>query len=87
MERVQFPAARTDARSNPNAKRLFELGIKYSSGRAVPPDLVTAHKWFNLAAMQGDREAIRHRHEIAAEMSAAEIAAAQREARNWLAAR
>jgi TPR repeat protein len=62
----------------------FELGMMYASGRSVPADLVTAHKWFNLAAMRGNREAIRCRQEIAAEMSEGEVAAAQRAARDWL---
>jgi uncharacterized protein len=64
---------------------LFELGIRYSTGRSVPADLVSAHKWFNLAAMRGKSEAFRYRREIAAEMSETEIAAAQRAARDWLA--
>ena len=64
---------------------LFELGIKYSTRYSGAADLVSAHKWFNLAAMRGKSEAIRYRREIAAEMSEAEIAAAQRAARDWLA--
>jgi TPR repeat protein len=67
-----------------NAHTLFELGMMYSVGRSVPIDYVTAHKWFNLAAMQGSAEAIRLRQEIAAQMSETEIAAAQRAARAWL---
>ena len=63
---------------------LFELGMMYSVGRDVPIDLVSAHKWFNLAAVKGNREAIRLRREIADQMSEAEIAAAQRAARDWL---
>jgi uncharacterized protein len=63
---------------------LFELGMIYSVGRDVPVDLVSAHKWFNLAAAQGNREAARLRREIADQMSDAEIAAAQRAARDWL---
>ena len=62
----------------------FELGIKYSSGRNVPVDYVAAHKWFNLAAMKGNQNAVRLRREIAAEMTDAEIAAAQRAARDWI---
>jgi TPR repeat protein len=62
----------------------FELGMMYASGRSVPADLVVAHKWFNLAAMRGNEDAIRWRREIAAEMSELEIAAAQRAARDWL---
>jgi uncharacterized protein len=60
------------------------LGMLYSSGREIPANLVTAHKWFNLAAMKGYAEAIRLRREIAAEMLDAEIGQAQRAARDWL---
>jgi TPR repeat protein len=67
-----------------DTEMLFELGIKYSSGRGVPIDYVAAHKWFNLAAMRGNRSAVRLRREIAAEMTNVEIATAQRAARDWL---
>jgi uncharacterized protein len=63
---------------------LIERGLIYASGRSVPADLVTAHMWFNIAAMRGDKEAARLRREIAAEMSDTEIGAAQRAARDWL---
>jgi hypothetical protein len=56
----------------------------YSIGRSVPVDYVTAHKWFNLAAMRGNDDAVRLRREIADQMSEVEIAAAQRAARAWL---
>lgn len=62
----------------------FDLGMMYSTGRSVPIDYVTAHKWFNLAAMNGNKEAVRLRQEVAAEMTEAEIAAAQRAARDWM---
>ena len=61
---------------------LFELGMMYSVGREMPVDLIAAHKWFNLAAMKGNREAIRLRREIADQMSEGEIAVAQRAARD-----
>ena len=63
---------------------LFELGMMYSIGRDMPIDLVSAHKWFNLAAMKGNSDAIRLRREVADQMSDAEIALAQRAARDWL---
>jgi TPR repeat protein len=69
---------------NATGEAFFELGMMYAAGRSVAPDLVLAHKWFNLAAMRGNGEATRLRREIAEEMSAAEIAAAQRAARDWL---
>ena len=66
------------------ADMLFELGMMYSVGRDIPVDLISAHKWFNLAAMKGNLEAIRLRREIADQMSDGEIAVAQRAARDWL---
>jgi TPR repeat protein len=67
-----------------SADVFYELGIRYSVGNSVPTDLVAAHKWFNIAALKGCREAIQLRQEIAAALSPAEIAAAQRAARDWL---
>ncbi len=64
---------------------LFELGMLYATGLDVEVDLVVAHKWFNLAAMRGNRAALAYRKDIASEMTAAEIAEAQRLAREWLA--
>ena len=64
---------------------LFELGMMCSTGRSVPADLVSAHKWFNLAAMRGNEDAKRYRMEIAGELTKSEIAEAQRQAREWLA--
>jgi TPR repeat protein len=66
------------------ADMFYELGMMYSTGRSVPADLVSAHKWFNIAAMRGNTDAVRLRREIAGEMSEAEIASAQRAARDWL---
>ncbi|HYF54498.1 MAG TPA: sel1 repeat family protein [Salinarimonas sp.] len=63
----------------------YELGLMYAAGRSVPLDLVTAHKWLNVAVAKGFRPAALRRAELADEMSPAEVAAAQREARLWLA--
>lgn len=63
---------------------LFELGLMYCSGREVDVDLIQAHKWFNLAAMRGNEEAKRYRLEISSEMTKAQIAEAQRQAREWI---
>ena len=69
--------------STPDA--LYELGLMYCAGREVAADLVTAHKWFNIAAMRGNDDARRYRMEISREMSKLEIAKAQKAAREWLA--
>jgi hypothetical protein len=68
------------------ADAFYDLGIRYAVGNAVPADLVSAHKWFNIAAMKGSKEAAMQRQEIAAQMSPAEIATALRAARAWLTA-
>ena len=65
---------------------LFERGLYWASGRGGVVDLVAAHKWFNLAALKGRTDAIGLRQEIAFQMSEAEIASAQREARAWMTA-
>jgi uncharacterized protein len=63
---------------------LLSLGLMYSTGRSVEPNLVEAHKWFNIAALRGSAEAVALRTEIAREMSRADISDAQRKARDWL---
>ena len=64
---------------------LYELGVAYSTGSGgVEVDLVEAHKWFNLAALNGNELAQECRAEISEDMSAREIAEAQRQARAWL---
>ena len=64
---------------------LFDLGVVYSTGRGgVAVDLVEAHKWFNLAALSGCTRGQQCRAEISVEMTAREIAEAQRQARAWL---
>lgn len=68
----------------PDAERFFKLGMMCSTGRSVPLDMVSAHKWFNIAGALGIKDAVRLRNEIAAEMSTREIATAQRAARRWL---
>jgi uncharacterized protein len=68
-----------------NARALYELGIAYSSGSGgVDVDLVQAHKWFNLAALNGNERGQECRAEISEDMTAREIAEAQRQARAWL---
>jgi hypothetical protein len=62
---------------------LFERGMYWASGRSGLVDLIAAHKWFNLAALKGRKDAIALRQEVAGQMSEAEISAAQREARAW----
>ncbi len=65
---------------------LFRLGLLYSTGQGgAPLDYVSAHMLFNLAAMRGSLEAKVYRKELSMEMDHAEVAEAQRAAREWLA--
>jgi TPR repeat protein len=75
-------AAPVDASAIPDA--LFDRGMYWASGRCGIVDLVAAHKWFNLAALKGRSDAVAFRREVAAQMSEAEIASAQRAARDWM---
>ncbi len=82
---VADPAQGAFANAEANAEIFFQLGMKYSIGRDVSVDYVEAHKWFNLAAMRGNRTAVEYRQELAVEMSSSDIASAQRAARDYLA--
>jgi uncharacterized protein len=85
MARIELGDINTAALGEaPAADTFYELGMMYAIGRSVPVDYVTAHKWFNLAAMRGNEDAARLRREIADQMSEGEIATAQRAARAWL---
>ncbi|HRJ69039.1 MAG TPA: sel1 repeat family protein [Beijerinckiaceae bacterium] len=68
----------------PEGKSFYDMGMMYATGRDCELDLVAAHCWFNIAAAKGDRTAAERRAELAAEMSAMDIANAQRAAREWL---
>jgi uncharacterized protein len=64
------------------------LGTMYESGKSVPRDYIQAHKWYNLSASRhkGSVELNRAtslRDNIAALMTSAQIAEAQKLARQW----
>ena len=77
--RLAAEQGHTDAQSN--------LGVLYASGQGVPQDYVEAHKWFNLAAASGGESAGKNRDTAASLMTPAQIAEAQKLAREWMAAR
>jgi len=68
----------------------YNLGVMYKNGPGLPQDYVQAHMWFNLAASQfpawekdkrGD--AVKARDYLASKMTPAQIAEAQKLAREW----
>lgn len=81
------PAAMMIAAGTINdAEAWFEMGCAASTGgEGCDCDLVEAHKWFNIASAHGHEEAHFCRAEVAEEMTAREIAEAQRRARAFLA--
>lgn len=65
-----------------DAGACFDLGVAYSTGtQDCAIDMIEAHKWFNLAAMRGDMAAQQCRADVAEDMTAREVAEAQRQAR------
>jgi hypothetical protein len=75
-----------------NAKGLLFLGGAYYEGRGVAQDYVQAYKWLSLAASRPTSTAtdknVRdvaadRRDELAAHMTAAQIAEAQKQAHEW----
>jgi uncharacterized protein len=67
------------------------VGGLYAVGLGVPQDYVEAHKWFNLAASRSTLASNRGNHEsaikmrdlVATKMTPAQIAEAQKLAREW----
>jgi TPR repeat protein len=59
------------------------LGSMYLDGHGVPQDYVLAHMWFNLAAVNGDKQGIAGRKLVSLKMTPEQIADAQSLARKW----
>ncbi len=55
----------------------------YHNGRGVTQDYVQAHMWFNLAAARGLKFPEKRRDRLAKKMTPAQIAEAQKLAREW----
>ena len=66
-----------------HARAQFGLGVMYTNGEGVAQDYVQAHKWFDLGAVSGHADAVKYRDIVAAKMTPAQIAEAQRLASAW----
>ncbi len=73
--RLAADQGRAEAQSN--------LGVMYAEGDGVPPDYVQAFMWFSLAAAQNHKDAIKNRDSAASLMTPAQMAEAQKLAREW----
>ena len=56
----------------------------YEDGQGVPQDFVLSHMWFNLAGSNELKIAVASRKILETEMTPAQIAEAQRLAREWI---
>ncbi len=61
----------------------YNLGMMYENGRGVRKNYVQAHMWVILAAAQRHVNARRARDRLAGKMTPAQLAEAQRLAREW----
>jgi len=59
------------------------LGLMFDIGQGVPQNYVQAHMWFSLAGAGGNSDGNKNRDRVAAKMTAAQIAEAQRLAAEW----
>ncbi len=59
------------------------LGGMYAEGEGLPKDYVLAYMWETLAAAQGNENAVKGRDLLEELMTPAQIAGAQRLAREW----
>lgn len=69
---------------NNSADVFCEMGLMYATGRGCAIDLVSAHKWLNIAAIKGNDRAAELRADVAASMSKMQLAEALRAAREWM---
>lgn len=77
---------RAAAQGFPDAQ--VELGILYGTGRGLPKDMVTAYKWLTLGQTYARTTAVRAKAaqslgRLSKGMTPAQIAEAQRQAREW----
>ncbi|MGB3097213.1 MAG: tetratricopeptide repeat protein, partial [Candidatus Deferrimicrobiaceae bacterium] len=70
-----------------DAQAQYNLGLMYDKGQGVPQNYILAHMWFNLAVSalegKGRNDAEKIRDLVASKMTPAQIAEAERLAREW----
>jgi hypothetical protein len=60
------------------------LGFLYVKGRGITQDFIQAHKWFNIAGASGHEMGSNNRDITAIRMTPAQVAEAQKLAREWI---
>ena len=62
----------------------YNLGVLTARGLGTERNMAESYKWFALAAAQGDKEAARKRDEVAAQLDAHTLAAAQQAVKGFV---
>ncbi|MVA58185.1 SEL1-like repeat protein [Agrobacterium vitis] len=68
----------------PQADIFRIMGLMYATGRGCEQDLVSAHKWLNIAAIKGCDRSVGLRSDLASTMTKSQLAEALRDAREWM---
>jgi uncharacterized protein len=66
-----------------DALAFAKLGLLHARGQGVPQDFIQAHMWYTLAEANGASKAAEARDVLAQQMTPAQIAEAQKLAREW----
>ena len=61
----------------------YNLGVIYARGIGIEADLIASYQWFALAAAQGDTDAAARRDDVAATLTADQLAAARAAVSAW----
>ena len=67
-----------------HSKAQLNLGVMYGNGQGVPQDYVMAHMYFNIAAVGGNKNAIKGRSIFEKQMVPSQLEKAQDLAREWM---
>lgn len=74
----------TEAARRGLADSQFNLAVLYESGLGVPKDLKQAYKFFALSARSGDKDSLKRRDQVAAQLTPEDRDAAEASIREWV---
>ena len=60
------------------------LGVMYYNGEGVLQDTIAAHMWFNIAAIKGNKNAVKNRDIAAGKLSSSGVEEAQKRAKRCM---
>jgi hypothetical protein len=67
-----------------NAEAQYHLGVMYAKGQGVLQDYVMAHMYFNIESVNGDKDSVRNRDEVARKMTSSQIERAENLVMEWV---